>query len=206
MRRAAHEALTKKAVKNYNDIQTKEATVLVSSLLVPSSNLKQDRHFKRLAASTIMSIVYDYPTIMSERDQAIEKIERYNDRTSYAAGMGSYFVDSFPWMKHIPERYWLPSSRCLPVNTYGLPKPDSRNGSGKAYGHLQRTLRCSSVFSIVSKLTLYVLVLAVVSGAQLTDSKKANGEDRPSFCASLIHNANKGSLSEIEMAFLAGHL
>ena len=104
MRRAAHEALRKKAVKNYNHIQTKEATVLVSSLLTPSSNLKQDRHFKRLAASTIMTIVYDYPTIMSEHDHAVEKIEIYNDRTSDAGVMGTYFVDIFPWMKHIPER------------------------------------------------------------------------------------------------------
>ena len=165
MRRAAHEALTKRAVKNYNHIQTKEATVLVSSLLMPSSNLNQDRHFKRVAASTIMSIVYDHPTIMSGHDHAVKKIERYNDRISHSTGMGSYFVDIFPWMKHIPERSLLPSSRCLVVNTYGLTKPDSRNGSGKAYGHLQRTLRCSLAFSIVSKMTLYVLVLTVVSGA-----------------------------------------
>ena len=171
MRRAAHEALTMRAVKNYNHIQTKEATILVSSLLMPSSNLKQDRHFKRLATSTIMSIVYDYPTIMSDHDHAVNKIEICIDRTSDAAGMGSYFVDIFPWMKHIPERSSLPSSRFV-VNTYGPPKPDSRNGSGKVYGHLQKTLRCSSAFSIVSKLTLYVLVLVVFSGAQLTISKK----------------------------------
>jgi hypothetical protein len=172
MRRAAHEALTMRAIQNYHPIQMKEATILVSLLLAPSTNLKQDRHFKRLAASTIMSIVYDYPTIMSEHDHAVEKIEIYNDRTGHAAGMGSYFVDIFPWMKYIPERSWLPSSRCLAVDTYGLTKPDSRNGSRKVYGHLQRILRCSLPFSIVSKLILYVLVLAVVSGAQLTVSKK----------------------------------
>jgi hypothetical protein len=160
MRRAAHEALTMRAIQNYHPIQMKEATILVSLLLAPSTNLKQDRHFKRLAASTIMSIVYDYPTIMSEHDHAVEKVERYNDRTSHATGMGSYFVDIFPWMKHIPERSWFPSC-CLVVNTYGQTKPDSRNGSGKAYGHLQRTLRCSLAFSIVSKLTLYVLVSTV---------------------------------------------
>jgi cytochrome P450 len=104
MRRAAHEALTMRAIQYYHPIQMKEATILVSLLLAPSTNLKQDRHFKRLAASTIMSIVYDYPTIMSEHDHAVEKVERYNDRTSHATGMGSYFVDIFPWMKHIPER------------------------------------------------------------------------------------------------------
>src|ERR1700755_979873 len=70
MRRAAHEALTKRAIQNYHPIQMKEATILVSSLLAPSTDLKQDRHFKRLAASTIMSIVYDYPTILSEHDHA----------------------------------------------------------------------------------------------------------------------------------------
>ena len=172
MRRAAHEALIKKVVKNYNHIQTKEATVLVSSLLMPSSNLNQDRHFKRLATSTIMSIVYDYPTIMSEHDHAVDKIERYLDRVSYAAGMGSYFVDIFPWMKHIPERSSPSIFSCLVINTYGPPKLDLRNGSGKAYEHFQKTLRCSLVFSIVSKLTWYALVLAVVFGAQITDSTK----------------------------------
>ena len=121
MRRAAHEALIKKVVKNYNHIQTKEATVLVSSLLMPSSNLKQDRHFKRLATSTIMSIVYDYPTIMSEHDHAVDKIERYIDRTSDAAGMGSYFVDIFPWMKHIPERSSPSIFSCPAMKTYGPP-------------------------------------------------------------------------------------
>jgi hypothetical protein len=158
MRRAAHEALTMRAVQNYHPIQMKEATILVSSLLAPSTNLKQERHFKRLAASTIMSILYDYPTIMSEHDHAVERIEIFTDRTSHAAGLGSYFVDIFPWMKHIPERSWLPSSRSL-VNTYRLTKPDSRNGSGKAYGYSRRTPRCSLAFSIVSELILYVLCL-----------------------------------------------
>jgi hypothetical protein len=66
LRRAAHEALTKRALQDYHPIHMKEATILVSSLLTPSANLKQDGHFKRLAASSIMSIVYDYPTITSD--------------------------------------------------------------------------------------------------------------------------------------------
>ena len=107
MRRAAHESLTKRVVQNYQPNQTKEATILISSLLTPSANLKHDGHFKRLAASTIMSIVYDYPTIMSEHDDALEKIEKYNDRLSHAATIGSYFVDIFPWMTNIPARSWL---------------------------------------------------------------------------------------------------
>ena len=116
MRRAAHESLTKRAVQTYQPIQTKEASILTSSLLRLSTNFNQDVHFKRLAASTIMSIVYDYPTIMSEHDDAVEKIEKYNDYISHALTMGSYFVDIFPWMTYIPARSWL-FSRCLIVNT-----------------------------------------------------------------------------------------
>jgi hypothetical protein len=89
----------------------KEATILVSSLLKPSANLKLDEHFKRLAASTIMSILYDYPTIMSE-DPALQKIEIYNDRMSRAAAVGSYFVDIFPWMNYIPARSLFSLSHC----------------------------------------------------------------------------------------------
>jgi hypothetical protein len=154
----SHEALMKRAVQNYHPTLTKEATILVSSLLTPSADLKQDRHFKRLAASTIMSIVYDYPTIMSEHDHAVENIEKYVDRLSLTMSPGSYLVDIFPWMKYIPERSWV-TFHCYIVNTDAGTKLDSRNGSGKAYEDLQKTLRCSWVFSIVLKLTLYVFYL-----------------------------------------------
>ena len=113
MRRHAHEALTKRAVQNYHPIQMREATIFVSSLLKSSANLQQDGHFKRLAASTIMSIVYDYPSILSEKDHVLEKIERYNDRIGQSAAMGSYLVDIFPWMIHIPKRSWFPLSSYL---------------------------------------------------------------------------------------------
>ena len=157
MRRAAHESLTKRAVQTYQPIQTKEASILTSSLLRLSTNFNQDVHFKRLAASTIMSIVYDYPTIMSEHDDAVEEIEKYNDRIGYALTMGSFFVDIFPWMIYIPARSWL-FSHCLIVNTDKRTKSDLRNGSGKGYRRLQRPLRCSEAFSVVLKLTLCVFI------------------------------------------------
>ena len=60
-----------------------------------------------------MSIVYDYPTVTSEHDYAVEKIERYNNRVSGdTVIVGSYLVDIFPWMYHVPERSWF-SLRCL---------------------------------------------------------------------------------------------
>ncbi|KAI0276739.1 cytochrome P450 [Russula aff. rugulosa BPL654] len=168
MRRHAHEALTKRVVQNYHPIQMKEATILVSSLLKPSANLQQDGHFKRLAASTIMSIVYDYPSILSENDHVLEKIERYNDRIGQAAAMGSYLVDIFPWMIHIPKRFakW------------------KREGL-RAFAEDSEMFR-----GLLNRVK----------------SEIANGGSRPSFCASLIQHPDRDSLSEIEMAFLAGQL
>jgi hypothetical protein len=107
IRRAAHEALTKRVVQRYHPIQTKEATILVSSLLTPSGSLNPDKHLQRLSASAIMSILYDHPTILSEHDHTLEKIDAYNLRVSKAETLGSYFVDIFPWMIHIPERSLL---------------------------------------------------------------------------------------------------
>ena len=109
-RRASHEAFTKRAIQNYHPIQMKEATILISSLL---ANHKQDGQFKRLAASKIMSIVYDHPTVLSEHDYAVEEIEKYVRRLAKALMMGSHFVDIFPWMKYIPAR----SSLCFRLFT-----------------------------------------------------------------------------------------
>jgi cytochrome P450 len=117
-RRAAHEALTKRAVQNYHPNQMKEANILVSSLLKPSANLRQDGHFKRLAASIIMSIVYDHPTVLSYHDHAVQRIEKFNGRLAQALTVGSYFVDILPWMKYIPARSWL-CFRFLTVNADG---------------------------------------------------------------------------------------
>ena len=115
MRRAAHEALAKRVVQNYHPLQTKEATILVSSLLSPSAGLNLEKHFHRLGASTILSILYDYPTLKSIHDPTLEEIEEYMLRTSRAAMPGTYFVDIFPWMMYIPERYGMLSiiSQCL---------------------------------------------------------------------------------------------
>jgi hypothetical protein len=136
---------------------------LVSSLLNPSANLQLDGHFKRVAASTIMSIVYDYPTILSENDHVLEKIERYNERLAHAARMGSYFVDMFPWMKHIPKRSWLSLLSHCEYTDGRSTNPDLRNGSEKVYKHLQKTLKCSEAFSVVLNLILYALISTVIT-------------------------------------------
>ena len=171
LRRAVHEALTKRAIQNYQPMQTKEATILVSLLLRHSDNHKQDGHFKRLAASTIMSILYGYPTILSDHDHTIEEIKKFNDCFVQTLTMGSYYVDIFPWMKYIPAMYWL-FFQLLTVSADWLPKLALQNGSTTGYKHLQRPPRCLLVFSIVLKLTLYVLIFSTSSGARLIENKE----------------------------------
>jgi len=105
LRRAAHEALTKTALQSYHAIQIKEATILVSSLLASSASTHIDKHFQRFAGSTTISILYDYPTIVSDHDHTIEWIEEYNFRVGSTAVPGSNLVDTFPWIMHIPERF-----------------------------------------------------------------------------------------------------
>jgi len=107
MRRAAHEALTKRAVQNYYPIQTKEATILASSLVSSSANVDLPKQFHRAAASTIMSIIYDYPTLESINDPDVKNNEDFMLRVSHAMKLGRYLVDIFPWMIYIPERSWI---------------------------------------------------------------------------------------------------
>jgi hypothetical protein len=92
----------------------KEATILASSLLSSSTGAKLEKQFHRVAASMILSIVYDYPTLESIEDPTLQKIEGYVLRLSHAAMPGSYFVNIFPWMLHIPERFgYNPSFHCV---------------------------------------------------------------------------------------------
>ena len=107
MRRAAHEALTKRAVQNYHPIQTKEATILASSLVSSSADVDLPNEFHRAGASTIMSIIYDYPTLESKDHPAVKNIEDFMLRVSNAMTPGRYLVDIFPWMMYIPERSWI---------------------------------------------------------------------------------------------------
>ncbi|KAI9442995.1 cytochrome P450 [Lactarius indigo] len=104
-RRAAQAALSKEAVQEYYPVLTKEATILVSALLTNPFSSDRTKHFQRAAASAIMSILYDYPTLISEQDTAIKGIDNYNKRAAHAATPGSFFVEFFPWMMYIPERF-----------------------------------------------------------------------------------------------------
>ena len=100
MRRAAQEALTKGAVQRYQSTLTKEATILASAVLANPEY--RDQHFQRATASTMLSILYDFPTLTSAQDKVVQEIDRVVHQSLRTAG--SSFVEFFPWMIYIPER------------------------------------------------------------------------------------------------------
>ena len=102
-RRAAHEMLTKIAVRDYHPTFCKEAIILASSILENPKAL--DKHIERSSASATMAILYDYPTLKNEHDKTITEIHGFIDRVSAATAPGANLVELFPWMIYIPERY-----------------------------------------------------------------------------------------------------
>ena len=110
-RRAAHEGLTKNAVRSYHTLLRKEGILLASALLASPRPHCLEKHFQRTTASAAMSMLYDYPTLETENDKTLTEIHAFINRMSTASVPGAYFVDLFPWMMHIPERFVLTSMR-----------------------------------------------------------------------------------------------
>ena len=100
-------------MQRYHPIQTKEATILVSALLESPENREQ--HIQRTAASVIMSITYDYPTLAPGQDKAVRNMDR-NVQSSARAATGTSLVEFFPWMLHVPQR-----SMFFPLHNISLP-------------------------------------------------------------------------------------
>jgi hypothetical protein len=123
MRRAAQEALTKSAVQRNHSTLTKEATILASAVLMNPEN--RDQHFQRAAASTMLSILYDFPTLTSAQDKDVQEIDKNIHQTLSATGTS--LVEFFPWMIYIPER--SRHSSIIHFTSNGLTV--SRSGRGK---------------------------------------------------------------------------
>ncbi|KAI9442979.1 cytochrome P450 [Lactarius indigo] len=102
-RRAIHQNLSKTAVLSYHNILREAAVLLTSASLADPGAL--ENHFQLAATSTIMSVLYSYPTLESEEDETVQAIYAFIDRISRAAAPGAYLVDLFPWMLYIPERF-----------------------------------------------------------------------------------------------------
>ena len=51
-----------------------------------------------------MSVVYDLPPVESENDYNVARIKEYLERMIATTAIGAYWVEFFPWMKHVPAR------------------------------------------------------------------------------------------------------
>jgi len=101
MRKAANEGSSKGSVKRFHEAQTAEAIILACDWLVESA--QWDAHFRRAAASMIMSVVYGRPPIMSGQDPSIQVVNEFTERLNRAALPGAHLVEFFTWMRHIPS-------------------------------------------------------------------------------------------------------
>ena len=102
MRKAANEKLTTTSVKGFCEIQMKEAVVLAYDLL--DNPARWERHLRRTAASSTLSIVYGHPTLMSEQDHIVRVINDFSNRILHASGMGAHLVEFLPWLRYLPSR------------------------------------------------------------------------------------------------------
>ena len=102
MRKAAHEGLNKGVVRDFHEAQTKEALLLAAAGLAEPA--QWDKHLRRAAASMVLSVVYDQPTIKSEQDNTVKVVNDFADRLTGAAYPGAYWAEFFPWMRHSPSR------------------------------------------------------------------------------------------------------
>jgi hypothetical protein len=102
MRKAADEGLTKSSTREFYETQTKEAVLLACDWL--NKPAKWDQHLRRTTTSTMLSVLYDYPTITSEQDHTVALIDDVAMRVFHAASPGAHLVEYFPWMRHIPSR------------------------------------------------------------------------------------------------------
>ena len=102
MRKAANEGFSKFSVKRFYEKQTTEAILLAYDCLVKPA--QYDKHFRRTAASMILSVVYGRPPVTSEEDNTVKLINDFTDRITRAIYPGTYWVEFFPWMRHIPSR------------------------------------------------------------------------------------------------------
>ena len=57
----------------------------------------------RASASTALSVVYDFPMVLSTDDPTVVKTNAFNDTVFRYGNLGNYLVEFFPWMKYIPS-------------------------------------------------------------------------------------------------------
>lgn len=101
MRKATHEGFNKAVVHRYHPVQFAEAILLTTGICAQPQ--QWDAHFRRSAASSIMSIVYGTPPVTSENDPSVKSVNDHVARLTRANIPGAHLVEVFPWMRYLPS-------------------------------------------------------------------------------------------------------
>ncbi|KAK7462918.1 hypothetical protein VKT23_007498 [Stygiomarasmius scandens] len=105
MRRASETALGLRNAANYHEKQTDESVLLVHDILKKPGDWKYHTHRQcRLAASSsVLSMVYDLPSIQSMDHPILAFMEDMVTRVTTAVLPGAHLVESFPILDWLPD-------------------------------------------------------------------------------------------------------
>ncbi|KAF5368854.1 hypothetical protein D9758_002851 [Tetrapyrgos nigripes] len=101
MRRASEAALGPRMMTNYHRKQTEESVLLAYGVL--NQPISWDFQANRAASSSILSTVYDLPSIQSPDHPSIAFMDEFINRNTQAVLPGSYLVNVFPVLDYLPD-------------------------------------------------------------------------------------------------------
>ncbi|KAF5359346.1 hypothetical protein D9756_003621 [Leucocoprinus leucothites] len=105
-RRIFHEHFQQNVVHKYNNIHVDATRAFLQRLLEAPEDFIQ--HTRHLFAATILKITYGID-IQEKDDPFVNAAEVINRSLAEAGNPGSFLVDLFPAMKHIPD--WFPGAQ-----------------------------------------------------------------------------------------------
>lgn len=101
-----HQYFNQTAVENYREVQIKYTKTLLKRLYLSPKDYRM--HLRYVLGAMILEVTYGIQ-ISSEKDPYIILSETTNVEISKAGVPGTYLVDLFPILKHIPS--WLPGAK-----------------------------------------------------------------------------------------------
>jgi len=104
-RKTFHQHFSSNAVLNYRDIEITNAHILLRNLQRAPFEFSQ--HIRHCIGANIMEIVYGIK-VLSEDDPYVNLAEEAMGAAAKVGNFGTYWVDLFPWLKHVPE--WVPGA------------------------------------------------------------------------------------------------
>ncbi|KAL0570242.1 hypothetical protein V5O48_011727 [Marasmius crinis-equi] len=102
MHRAGTKILNRTMSPSFQPAQEQEAVRLVQNILRDTKPKQWDSELQRAGSSVLLSVVYNLPILESSNDSAIHRMREFALRLSRASIPGTYLVEFFPWMRHLP--------------------------------------------------------------------------------------------------------